>query len=86
MHTVPAFQGGSNGNFQKALLDLAKSLGTTNIVAGLVAASVAGVALSPPGTFQLYHTVNEIPMALFKEVGAFDNCTTCYYISFSHAI
>ncbi len=38
-------------------------------VAGAVASLAVGLQLAPPGTFQLYHTVGEVPAVAFREVG-----------------
>jgi hypothetical protein len=37
-------------------------------VAGAVASLAVGLQLAPPGSFQLYHTVGEIPAVAFREV------------------
>lgn len=37
-------------------------------LAGAVASLAVGLQLAPPGSFQLYHTVGEIPAAAFREV------------------
>jgi len=78
---VPAFPNfpgsGQAFIFQKQLVDLAKTLGASNIAGGIIVlVGFTAASLSPPGTFQLYHTVSDIPPKLFREVCVLNPCSS----------
>lgn len=62
---------GKGGNGAWGTLGKLLTAGAARVaVAGAVASLAVGLQLAPPGSFQLYHTVGEIPAVAFREVRA----------------
>lgn len=60
---------GKPGNGFWGMLGKLLTAGAARVaLAGAVASLAMGLQLAPPGSFQLYHTVGEIPAVAFREV------------------
>jgi endonuclease YncB( thermonuclease family) len=70
-HPPDAFQGGGPGNQNKNLWGsmgrFLTGVGAKAALATAVASMAVGVSIAPPGTFQHYHTVGEIPSLAFRQ-------------------
>lgn len=63
--------GKGNGGGALGMLGKLLTAGAARVaVAGAVASLAVGLQLAPPGSFQLYHTVGEVPAVAFREVSA----------------
>lgn len=68
-HSPGAFHGNQNNN-KNLWANMGRFLtgvGAKAAFATAVASMAVGVSIAPPGTFQMYHTVGEIPSLAFRE-------------------
>lgn len=66
-HPPGAFHQNNNKNLWANMYRFLTGIGAKAALATAMTSMAVGVSIAPPGTFQLYHTVGEIPALAFRE-------------------